>query len=313
MYSTLLQQAEYVQHLDKDQLKSWLLKSFATGNFLPLLLTPQPSAAIQMQQIFLALDPQHKEVFKAATVQAVAEWMLPGYEPETLKELATLAAYIRAAGVITQLRKILESAELESLRRVNVGAGIDVYKDIVSHILAVIQGFAPMEEVQVLFERLFFSDRFDPRFVRQLFLGLCTANPEEYGRYVPRFLVLQPPRSTDPSLAFVWLRFVQIVTLPRIAEQFYQLDPYYEEEFLDLLSAYDWSPTIIMEDETCTHTYLVPLGTIPVMHFKLKRVSNHRITDIVKSAELMRNGGAVGLVERVLDALTPPERKPIPT
>jgi hypothetical protein len=251
MYSDAGKLSTFVEQSDSEELKGWLLVGFESSDFSPLATDLEPSASVQLYYHFAQLPPRSKERFKEATIQAAAEWSYPAYSPDTLKQLILLAAYIKAAGITDVIRVLIESEALELLKSLEThdGTGGDAYAATVQYLVAVLQGFAPrLPKARAALERLFFSERFDPRFGAQLFVGLCECTPERYADYVPRFLDLSETSETRYSMPYVVHELVRIVSLPTLVEKFDELDSGLKNRFLTSVLLCEQTPLEYTDD-----------------------------------------------------------------
>jgi hypothetical protein len=180
----------------------------------------------------------------------------------------------------------LESEILESLKETSTEAE-DVYKETLQVLLGVVQGFAPYEGVKIVFERLYFSESFDYRFAAQLFLGLCECSPEQYPRYLPRFLDLQKKYPAYYALEFVVSEMERIVTLARTAANLRWLEPRYQERLLENLCTHKWSPASLVGESFDTlaltlrksvaipsQTFGVPIDRGMFIKIRVKEIRN---------------------------------------
>ena len=65
---------QFFSTVPADELRSWLLRSFADGHFAPLSLTPEPRPGKQIANIFASCSGQVQEKIKKALTRAVSEW-----------------------------------------------------------------------------------------------------------------------------------------------------------------------------------------------------------------------------------------------
>lgn len=204
-----------------------LLKGFADAGFEPLLqLADDPSATLQLQNLFECLDDPGDQVkFKEAIVKALAGWQPRTHNAEkVIQRLTRLVAYVRAEQAINYLCALFRLGRLIP----------EEDERIIETVIAVLYGFAPLPEVQTLFEALFYREDFAP-FAAQLFLGLCVCQPERYPKYISRFLYLNKKYPDYYVMPFVMWEFERIVSLPVIVRNLGALDKEKSEAFLNML------------------------------------------------------------------------------
>lgn len=311
MYSDKIAFNEFVKKEDVESLKRWLLIGFEDSNFDPFYLGyGTRSAAAQLQSSFAELESSKlKERFKAATIRATSEWYSRGnYKAETLKQLLFLAAHIQASGIVDILREHLESEKLDWLTS-------GEYENTVQYVIGELQGFAPRADIEALFKRLFVRDDFK-RFAAQLFLGLCKCTRERYTNYVPRFLRLQQSHPEHYSMFVVMHRFVQIVPLETIVQNFCNLRRNYQIPFLKFLCAEPWSPcrldldsddTPIIDNDVAKRDPSEPIQEFPLSIDPdiMYEVADHAndLGLMVRVLEWDQKRSAVASSEKTVDAL----------
>jgi hypothetical protein len=248
--------------LSEEKITSLLLQGFSSdglSGFTSLWFADEPSVAIQLQYLFEELDPQKGEEFKNATVRAIEEWRVRPHGVKALKELVYLAACIRASKAIKHLRSYLEGMELKALER----------EEYVEPIIVALQSFAPDDEVRDLFERLLFNNKFQ-RLADRLFLGLCECQPNEYPKYIQRFLELNKINLGAYRLDFTIRKFERTVTLKTIVDNLHKLDSSnYIVELLDLLCLQPWSPISLLPPDPETKQYFLVSKKTPEI-FRLR-------------------------------------------
>jgi hypothetical protein len=228
----------FLNRARKRTVRNWLLRGFAMRDFSPILLGDEPSYEIQLQVIFEHLTVTGKEKFKAATVQAIAEWLSKAYPTEALVSLVYLAAYVRATDAVDTLRVMIESNSLG-------GLSDEDYYYAMSALIAALAGFAPAPNVRKFFRRLFLSNSFDHRFAGQLFVGLCECEPDNYTAYVPRLLKLMRKFPEDYVPQYVFREFLRVVTLPIVVAHVRELRHNYMRSLLNHLCVPAGSPVDI--------------------------------------------------------------------
>jgi hypothetical protein len=252
------------------ELSQWLLLGFVTGNFRPLRLTNEPLPSSQLFSFFCSLSIQQQIRFKDALLLTLSTW-LPEHGSDSFLELIRLAAYIREPRIVSRLGLIIGSAYIERLyerrRSSEYTLGdLDEYAIIVQDILAVIQGFAPSDEVGMLFESLFLKapNHINTEFGAQLFSGLCKCYPSKFPLYIQILLGIARRYPEYYSLPHLINELVRTLSLPTIVSLFNEIVEYRtKEELLSLLIEYDWSPTE-MEYSFELGYYLVDRTSDPV-------------------------------------------------
>lgn len=229
---------DHVRAGTRHDLTRWLLRGCENGDFAPLYLAPDPSPSIQLENLSRRVGEEERDKLVQALIYALVEWRPEIYRSRCLEELACLAAYLQSGSAVGIIRSILEGGIL---------AGLDEEgrQEATETIIGVLHGFAALEEVRELFERLFFSDDFDPQFAAQLFLGLCSSAPGRFWRYVPRFMSLSTRYPDYYDIPYVITEVVSVVTLTTIADGLGRIMAPDRERFLHLLACSPWSPAFL--------------------------------------------------------------------
>lgn len=208
---------------------AWLLHGFAEGDFSPLVMPPEPSAALQIHQIFCAAKPVLQRSLKSGLARAILEWSSSAYDYEVLAELARTAAHVRASESVTVLSRHIQSSAFRAPRSEAAQKARDT-------LVAVLKGFVPLDELYPILLSLYAAEDFR-EYGAQLFLSLCQYSPRQFFEHVPRFLeVIRRGGDEDMRLDLVIEDFVQIVPQPLIEEALPTLLSHPLQKFVDLLT-----------------------------------------------------------------------------
>ena len=186
---------------------------FRTGQFHPLTISGgDPSAALQLQQVYDAARPELQGELRHAIVQAISTWRPPANGPDPLRPLANMAyaaALMRATAVVLPLAHRLEAA-----RQVVDPAASSSDLAIVVRVLC---GFAPDDSVADVCRPLLLDPTLSPRLVPLVCLSLLQSLPRRaYPTYLGILLAwLDTCQQVDQQIATLE-RFLDIVQLDHL-------------------------------------------------------------------------------------------------
>ena len=215
---------------------AWLLQGFATGEFAPLELTPEPSVELQIHWIFCVADAPLQATIKSALARAILEWSPRSHDYGVLAALARTAAHVRASEAVSILGIHIQSPAFRTQRTGALQETCDI-------VMAVLQGFAPLDELYPVLLNLYASDDFT-EYVAQLFLSLCAYSPRRFYHYVPRFLQVLYNTSVGSELRLdlIVKSFVELVPDQLIDDALSTLLLASQDRFVTILVRYSALP-----------------------------------------------------------------------
>jgi hypothetical protein len=236
--------AAFFERSSLDEIVAWLLASFSGSDFHPLELADRPGATTQLQRGYERAQPRTQERLKQAVARAVGEWSPHAHGLGTLRALASLAAYVRAGRTIPALRTVLERVLLDGSAR---HANDPAWHHATGHVIAVLHGFAPHEEVEALFDRWLYEDT-DPRYYGQFFIGLCACRPTGFTEFFPRFVEVAERNPGAMRLPYLMAALVRTMGLRALARALPLLDSPLQQQLMGWLTIGTDAPAEIVPD-----------------------------------------------------------------
>lgn len=224
------QPPEQPYSLSESDLKVWILRALQSNDFSPQQTSYDLSAGVQLQRIFDSGSLEFQEKFKSSLVRAIVEWRPRAHGHSLLRNLAVLAAYVRASSALRFLGQAMFSDRIKSRRS-------DEEFCVAETVIAVLAGFAASEESRTILETLFFSKKVDYRFAGQMLNGLCACSPEHYPRYLTRFFSLYDRNPGYFREDLLFAQFFRIISPATLARHFASLEMGVKNRLLKLIQA----------------------------------------------------------------------------
>jgi hypothetical protein len=202
------ERADLLEKWTDARICAWLLAGFATGAFQPIKMLAEPSAALQIHQIFCAAPAETQARLKAGIARAILEWTPGSHAFSVLAELARVAAHVRASEAVLHLAKQLDTSAIRMPRNEDARTARGFLVDVIC-------GFAPLDQVYPTLLRLYEDNEFE-EYGATLFLALCRYDLGRFSDYVPRFLQIVSRRRKRFALDLVMDRFLELVSRPLI-------------------------------------------------------------------------------------------------
>lgn len=241
--SALQRNHDFLEEATEGDLCSWLLRGFRDPVFDPPLALDDVSVDEQLRDLFAGASGAAQEKLKGAVARGLNEWTCDAHGLALLSRLAYLAADIRASAALPRLRVIIDRGEIQHPDPEEVNSTLTT-------VLAVVGGFATLDEVALFIERLYVLPLFPSRFRPLLFTALCEHAPDRYAEYLPRLIeAIDQPHSTFVT-AVIFRNIVDIVGFQTIAKHLASVDNGTRTRFLEFIAPIFYRANRSIDHET---------------------------------------------------------------
>lgn len=267
--------------MDVEALKRWLLISLATRRLTPAPTMLDPSINVQIQTMYSGWQPETKERFKSAVSMALAEWSDAADDDpfELLRDLALIAAYVKASATVPQLATIV--------RNRLTPPDTEERADVVDTLLSVIAGFAPLGSAVAACESFYYDTALEA-FTAVTITGLIRAYPERFPDYLPAMLHILERHPDWFEVGQVLDRVIRSISPTILAAHVAELDDDSLKRLLKLLNSHPLVRAKFEQDEI--------FGCIMISSFS-------RVSSVSHIGPRPKDAQSIGKVKRVIDSM----------